>query len=145
MAGTRINVVDDVQLLFIGVLFFGELNLRIEEAPALEVVDEVEAAFVQEIVLHSILLVYRYTLLQHAAANLCAFDRDLYYWPRFNMQRVVHTIPVRIKSTVHDRDLRRIARLFTVLVAQAINRTANVLSGHAIPAVQVRVLFHFRK
>src|SRR5882762_6354577 len=100
MAGTRINVVDDAQLLFIGVLFFGELNLRIEEAPTLEVVDEVEAAFVQEIILHRVFLVYRYALFQHTTANFRAFYRDLHYWPRFNMPRPRQSNRADVETTV---------------------------------------------
>ncbi len=104
-----IDLVDHPQSL--GVVFFLDLNLGVEMAARLQVVEQVALAFVQQIVVDGVFFVDRDFFFQHAAADVVSPGVDHHHRAGIDLKGEIHGIGFRMVGLVGDGNLRQRAVL----------------------------------
>ena len=126
-------MVSNVNRVQAGVLL--HVDAGVEVAPALQVVEQIALALIQEIVVESILLIDRYLPFQNAAADAKALRSDEDDRSRLDQIRVIDGIRFGPVLLFCDQHLRQHALLLLKLLAQVLKRIGDTYSRNALAGV----------
>ena len=127
MSRARINRVNHPQLILRGLVVLLEIDLGIEVPTSLQVVEQIAAAFVEQVVIQGAFLVNRYIILEYRTTNPKALRSDVNDRSRLNTIGIVHGIGLRPVSPFGDGDLRQKPVLLLILLAQALQGLGNTI------------------
>ena len=116
MDGPRINLVDGPQLIGVRAAF-PKIHLGVKIAPGLHVIEQVAAAFIQQIVIERIFFIDRNISFEDATADLETLGLNIHDRTGLYVECVVHNIGFWSIQTLHHRNLRHKTVLFLIFFA----------------------------
>ena len=131
--GAGIDMVDDANRVRAGFLL--DLDGGVEVAAALEIVEEVALAFVQQVVVESVFLVDRNFFFQESAADAKTLGVDDDDRSGFDQIGIVDGVRFGMVFLLGNRNLSQNALLLLKFLAQALKRIGDPGGGDAIAGV----------
>ena len=135
MHSPGIDAIDDTK--HVGTSLFVKLDAGVEVAAALEVVQEIAPALVQEVIVKSVLFVDRDLSFQHASADMKTLSVNYDDWSGLDQVGVVDGVGCRVIFLFRDGNLSKHAMLLLKLLAQALKRIGDPCGGNALARVHL--------
>src|SRR6202051_2909008 len=130
MYSPGIDAIDDTK--HVGTSFFVKLDVGVEVTAALEIVQQIAPALVQEIIVEGIFFVDWDLSFQHASAHMKTLGVDDDDWSGLDQVGVVDGIGYRVMFLFRDRNLSKHAMLLLKFLAQALKGVGNASRRDAI-------------
>lgn len=142
LARAAVNLVNDVHVPLVSRLLTLQVHGGVKVAFGLQVVAQVAAAFVQQVVVHRVFLVHRHQALQLALADLLAVGADGDGGAFVHLEVVIQAIALRMVVAVGEQHLGFQVVVLLVVLAQTLQRAGDVLSAHPIAGLQLGQAAH---